>query len=233
MTGGELITQVVQFGYDIQDRTAAALVAQDIWMRRRILRSLQAGCETIRNAYPWTWRHGTGTATVTSADYDADVPVTFQTYGPRCTIYRVSDGVELVRRPLSELRRLAKESPSTDKPAAWAPSGDAIFAVYPAGTGNPTLTMQDYLATCPELTDEEDTEQTNDGTELDEAVPERYQRSLLFDWCVIDLKLYGGDDNYLPMRLEWEKRLRQAWADENLMPGVVRVPRYGRGHLRA
>lgn len=225
MLTSELVTLILEKGYDIQDTTTSP-TTQTTKTSERIQRSLQAGCEIIRNAYDWPWNKATSTGTVSS--YTCSLPATFQSFGPRCTIYRVTDGRELRRRPLSELTRQRYTNPATGKPELWAYSTLGNIAIYPDGTGETSLTFANFNETCPEL------DYTAGATddELESAVPAYMHRQILFDYAVIDLKLMGGDENYLPMRLEWEKRLRQAWADENLMPGANRVPRYGRGSLR-
>lgn len=224
MTISAFIDQVLQFGYDIQDLTTSP-TAQTTKTRERILRATQAACEAIRNAFPWRFRFAdTGSIAVASVDYSGPLPNDFQAYGPRTTVYR-DDGKELRRRNISEVRRLRKTNPSTGSPELWAPLGEDYIEVYPAGV-DPTLAITDYLQVCPTLADDQ-------TTDLATAIPERFQRQILFDLVVSDLKLMGGDDNDIKVKLEAEKRLRQMWADENLMPGASRVPRYGRGHLRA
>lgn len=227
MTTGEFITKVQKFGYDVQDRSSAT-TAQDSKMRERILRSAQAGCEWIRHMFPWTWRRDELTAMVTSsAGYTATLPpAVFEAFGPFCTVYRDSDGREVYPKPLDVLERMRNEHPSTSPPEFYAQLNREYLRIYPAGTGNPTLNIAGFFRICPTLEDED---VGGDGDTLDDAVPAQYQETLLFDYVCIELKLTGGDDNYLPMRLELEKRVRQAWADENLGSGVRRVPRYGRG----
>lgn len=212
--------QMISRGYNILDLVVVPN-EQDTFTRERVMQILQARAYEFVQGHLWPWRYSGNTLSATGGQ--ASTPGDFGSYGPRCTIYRNSDNLQLKKRPVETVRLLQKESASTAPPLYWAPESSFSLLIWPTGSGAVSLSINDYLWDGPVLSSDESDEENLDD------IPVRYHYTILFDMVLAELWRAAGDDRAVEMEARAQAAIRRAWADENTIPGGNRIPRYGRG----